>query len=130
MNYQLSSSLGNTHIFKTDEVNGVSYKYLLNPEARCVMYMNYLEIEKYIKGKLAESIVVSRKQIVFHNIKRDYHWQYIFKSGNKYSYKKHYTENGALWLIQKKIESKVEIVNLEYDVNSELIKQCIKLINK
>jgi len=129
MNYQLSSFLGNTHIFQTDEVNGISYKYLVNPEARSVIYMNYLEIEKLIDGKLAESVVVSRKQIIFHDIKRDYQWQYIFKSGNKYSYKRHYTKNGALWLIQSKIEKGVEIVNLEYDVNSELIEQCIKLTN-
>lgn len=129
MDYKLSTAIGDTHIFDTDEVDGVSYNYKIAPIARNVKAMNYLEIEKYIDGKLVETIMVSQKQIVYQDIQTTDQWWHIFKSGNRFSLQKRYTKKeGAEWVLEKKWNDKSEIVNLQYDVKDSLIEKIINLI--
>jgi len=122
--------MGTTHSFTTEAEDGVSYKYVFNPKMTGVNFANYLEIEKHKDGKLYESIMVSKKQIVYQLLPKDYTWMKIIESGNEYSTMKHYTKKeGAEWRIEKKIEGDGGVVNLEYDIKSSIIDKCLKMID-
>lgn len=122
--------MGNTHIFSKQEGEGISYKYLLNPEMREMRFFNYLEIERFKNKKLEASIMVSKKQVVCNMINENHVWVYSFDTGNKYTTLKNYTKKGSEWKIEKKFEKEKnkESVNLEYEVKSSIIDKCLKLI--
>ena len=72
--------------------------------------------------------MVSKKQVVYQLIPKDYTWMKIIESGNEYSTMKHYTKKeGSEWRVEKKIEGEGGMVNLEYDVKSSIICKCLKL---
>lgn len=121
--------MGELHTFTTECEDGIYYKYSFNPKMMGVTYASYLDIEKYKDDRLTETVMLSKKQIVFHDLPKDYTWMKVFKSGNEYSIMKHYTkEEGAEWKIEKKNEDRSRIINLEYDVKSSIIDKCLKLI--
>lgn len=129
MNYECSSVMGTVHNFTTDKVDGVTYKYNIVPEARNVKFMNYLEIEKYLGDQLIETIMVSRKQVVYHDILKSHQWWHVFESGNKFSLQKLYTDEGAEWALEKKWDNDSMIANLQYDVKQDVIEHCLKALS-
>ena len=129
MTYEFISLFGIEHLFTTDEIDGVYYKYRFKPEVSKHKYMNFLEIEKFVNGILHEMIMISKKQLVFTNIRNNFKWQYMFETGNKYEFHKHFTKKeGSEWKVLKDIKAKSITVNLEYDVKSSIIEHCLNLV--